>query len=127
MYQNSFFCNLCLNINGFQSFLNYLTFMVLFINDNHIRPFCSYKMVCLYSKIATDFTSVIRNDRSWLMFIPFWFNMDSIWSTNFQINMPSNSIMPSFILFLSKFGTFSYNVVNCLISHTTHFAFRFLL
>ena len=35
--------------------------------------------------------------------------------------------MPSFILFLSKFGTFIYNVVNWLIIPTTHSAFPLLL
>ena len=81
--------------------INYLAFMVFFISENHIRPSCSYKMVCLYSKIPKDFARVILNDRFWLMLIPFWFNMDSIRSKNFPMNTPSDPIMPSFI-FLSK-------------------------
>ena len=46
------------------------------------------------------------------MLILFWFNMDSIRSTNFLMNRLSDPIMPFFIVFLSKCGTFTYNVVN---------------
>ena len=53
--------------------------------------------------------------------------MDSICSTNFPMNAPSDPIMPSLVLSLSKFGAFTQNVVNCLISPTTHSAFRLLL
>ena len=64
---------------------------------------------------------------SWFMLTPFWFNMDSICSTKFPMNRPSNQIMPYFILFLNKFGTFIYNEVNCHISPTTHSIYRLLL
>ena len=109
------------------STVNYLAFMVFFISENHARFSCSYKMVFLHSKIPKYFTRVILNDYSWLMLIPFWFNMDSIHSANFPMNTPSDPIMPSFIFSLSKFGTFTYNVVNCLIISTSHSAFRLLL
>ena len=69
-----------------RSKVNYLGFMVFFINENHVRPSCSYKMVYLYSKILKDFARVILSDRFWLMLIPFLFNMDSIRSTNFPMN-----------------------------------------
>ena len=101
--------------------------MVLFINENYFRSSCSYKMVCLYSKIPKYFTRAILNDRSWLMLIPFWCNMDSICSTHFPMNTPSDPIIPSFVLSLRKVGAFSYNVVNCLIIPTTYSAFRLLL
>ena len=84
-------------------------------------------MVCLYSKIPKNFTRIIFSDPFWLMLILFWFNMDSIRSTNFPMNMPFDPIMPSFILSWSKFGTFTWNVISCLISPTTHFAFRLLV
>ena len=32
--------------------INYLEFIVFSINDNHVRPSCSYKNFCLYSKIS---------------------------------------------------------------------------
>ena len=84
-------------------------------------------MVCLYSRIAKIFTQFILNESFWLMLKLFQFNMDSISSTNFPMNISSNLIKTSFILFLSKFETFIYNVVHCLISFTTHSAFCLLL
>ena len=97
--------------------------MVFFINENHVRPSFSYKMVFPYCKIPKDFTRVILNDRFWSMLLPFWFNMDSIRSTNISVNTSSYPIMSSFILFLSKFGKFTYNMVICLISPSTHSAY----
>lgn len=106
--------------------VNYLKFMVFFIDDNQIRPSCNYKMLFLHSKVPKMFTRVILNDSLCLMLIPFWFNMDSIYSTNLPMHLSSNPIMPSFILLLNKFATFTYSVVNCLISPITHSALRLL-
>ena len=53
--------------------------------------------------------------------------MDSICSTDFPMYTPSDPIMPSFVLSLNKFGTFTYNVDHCLISPSTHSAFRLFL
>ena len=99
---------------------------MFFISDNH-RPSCSYKKICLYSKIQKDFTRLILNDPFLLMFIPFQFNVGSIHSTNCLTNMSFDSIKPSFILFMSKFKTFTYNMFNCLISPTTHSTFCLFL
>ena len=85
-------------------------------------------------KIMSDFLAVIKwsvyrilRESFWLILIPFWFNIDSIRSTNFPMNTSSDPIMTYFILFLSKFGTFTYNVVISLISPNTHYAFRLFL
>ena len=99
----------------------------VFINENHVRPSYSYKIVCLYSKIQKYFTRVILNDCFWLTLISLWFNMDSIRSTNFPMNTPSDPIKPSFVLSLSQFWTFTKNVVNCIIDPTTPSAFRLIL
>ena len=98
-----------------------------FINENHIRPSCRYKIVYMYSKIPKWFRIVILNDCLCLMFIPFWFNVGSICSANFPRNPSFDPIMPSVVLYLSKFETFTYNVVNCLIIPTAHSTFCLLL
>ena len=95
---------------------------MFFINNNHVRLSYRYEIVYLYYKIPKGFTRVNLNDRFWLMLIPFQFNMDSIHSTNLPINTSSHPVTSSFILFLRKFGTFTYNGANCFISPTTHFA-----
>ena len=71
-----------------------LVFMVFFITENHVRPSGSYTMVCSYSKIPKYFTRGIRNDCFCFMPIPCWCNMDSVRSTNFPMNTPSDLIMP---------------------------------
>ena len=101
--------------------------MVFFINENHVRPSCSYTIVSLYSKIPKDFTRVVLIECFWLMLIPFRLYMDSIRPTNVPLNASSIPIMPSVILFQSQFGTFTNNVINCLISPTTHSELRLLL
>ena len=91
--------------------VSYLALMMFFINDSHVRPFCNYKMICLYSKIPKDFTRVLLNDRLWLMLIPFRFNMDSIRSTNFlpQISQWIHLLIQSCFLLYSFWASLGHS------------------
>ena len=97
------------------SVVNYFAFMVFFINGNHTRPSCCYKMVCLYSEITrTLLESFSVTTSGWCSY-----HFSLTW-------VPFAPEIFQQIRLSSVFGKFTYNVVNCLISPTAHSAFRFL-
>ena len=113
--------------NGLLTFIFY-TFFGSLARSKYFSIFSTYySCVIRYSEVNYLAFMVFFIKGFCLMLIPFRFSMDSTCSTNFPINLSSDPIMPSFLLFLNKFGTFTYNVVNCLISPTANSAFRLLL
>ena len=69
-------------------------------------------------------SNFIINEHWWLVFTPFFCHWNSFCSTDFTMTTSFNPVMSSIGLPLGKFGTFTHNVVDCLISFTPHPTFR---